>query len=312
VLGNHLLVGQSYDGATAVATVYDHTIDFGEAGNFVQELSGTDPTSTVFGMSSVALEDGFAIGDADANGFAGRIYIFKEAGGPSVVQSGGTVTVTGSNDAGDNILVRIVNGSVQVLLDGNQLGPNFIASTVTNIIINAGDGDDVITSDSSNTIATEIHGGDGNDSITGGGGNDILFGEGDNDTVVASHGNDVAVGGDGNDSVFGGNGRDVLIGGTGSDSLEGENADDILVAGSTDHDASVVALGQIRTAWLAGTSYAVRVDALTAVWLNVNTVHDDGVVDSLTGGNGMDWFLVNEQDDMLGAVKKGEEIAPIV
>jgi Ca2+-binding RTX toxin-like protein len=220
------------------------------------------------------------------------------------VQSDGTVTVTGTNDAGDNILVGIVNGSVQVVFDGTPIG-SFTASTVTSIVINAGAGADTITSDSSNTIATEIHGGDGDDQITGGGGNDILFGEGDNDTLVARQGDDVAVGGDGNDELLGGNGRDVLIGGVGGDTIEGDNGDDILIAGETPHDADPIALASIRALWVADATYTARVNSLKDGLLASLT--DDEEPDELVGGTGQDWFLVvGGNDHIVGKTLKSE------
>ena len=314
VSGDYLLVGQVLDGAAVSASVYN-----ANTGAFDSTIAAPDGSSAYFANVTAPIDGGFAIGDALADGGTGLIYFFERdtvaPTGPTAEVAGGTLTVEGTGD-GESIGVAIVNGSVQVTVtSGNvtTLSASFPASSITGgIVINAGAGADAITSDSSNTFATEIHGGAGNDTITGGGGDDILFGEGDNDTLVARAGNDVAVGGEGSDAMSGGNGRDVLIGGNGTDDIEGENADDILVAGTTDHDANIANLQLIRTAWLAGTDYDTRVANLRGDLLAESKVHDDGVMDFLTGGNGQDWFLANDDDDILGALKNGEQVVEIV
>lgn len=100
---------------------------------------------------------------------------------------------------------------------------------LTTIVIDSGDGDDVITG--SDDFAELIDGDDGNDTITGNGGDD---------TIDAGDGNDLVTGGAGNDSILGGNGQDTIDGGAdadnidagdGQDSVDGGDGDDVINAG---------------------------------------------------------------------------------
>jgi large repetitive protein len=77
----------------------------------------------------------------------------------------------------------------------------------------------------------QVHGGDGNDSITGGTGDDHLKGFKGNDTLRGGHGDDTLDGGQGDDFLFGQNGNDLLLGGSGNDDLRGGAGNDILHGG---------------------------------------------------------------------------------
>lgn len=155
-------------------------------------------------------------------------------------------------------------------------------------------GNDTITIDSHLTLDHLIYGGDGADSISGGNGNGIQFG------------------GDGNDALSTGNGRDILIGGSGADTLKGGNDDDILSAGSTAYDAISPAnqapMCAIAEEWnRTDASYPTRMAHLTGITsggLNgsnvltasgaARTVLDDTSRDTVTGGLGLDWYLLNK------------------
>ncbi len=96
-------------------------------------------------------------------------------------------------------------------------------SALSTIVIDAGDGDDVITG--SDDFAEMIDGGDGNDVITGGGGSD---------TIDAGDGNDLVTGGAGLDSIFGGNGQDTIDGGAGNDNIDAGDGQDSVDGGTGD------------------------------------------------------------------------------
>src|SRR5262249_48641578 len=83
-------------------------------------------------------------------------------------------------------------------------------------------GNDQISLDETNGAlpASNLFGGDGNDTLTGGSGNDLLFGQAGNDTLRGKGGND---------QLFGGAGNDILIGGPGNDQVFGEAGDDRLI-----------------------------------------------------------------------------------
>jgi Ca2+-binding RTX toxin-like protein len=96
-------------------------------------------------------------------------------------------------------------------------------SALSTIVIDAGDGDDVITG--SDDFADSIDGGDGNDIITGGGGDD---------TLDAGDGNDLVTGGAGLDSILGGNGQDTINGGAGNDNIDAGDGQDLINGGTGD------------------------------------------------------------------------------
>jgi hypothetical protein len=107
----------------------------------------------------------------------------------------------------------------------------------------------------------------------------------------------VILGGDGNDTLFGGASRDILIGGPGADKLNGRDSDDILIGGSTAFDTDAIALAKLSREWTSNKSYAKRIRDLTvgggfngSLVLTRATIIDDGFRDTLTGGNGQDFF----------------------
>jgi Ca2+-binding RTX toxin-like protein len=96
-------------------------------------------------------------------------------------------------------------------------------SSLSTIVIDSGDGDDVITG--SDDFSEMIDGDDGNDTITGGGGDD---------TIDAGDGNDLVTGGAGLDSILGGNGQDIIDGGTGNDTIDAGDGQDSVLGGDGD------------------------------------------------------------------------------
>jgi hypothetical protein len=224
-----------------------------------------------------------------------------------VAELQGNDLYVGGTNAGETIEVRRDTGTgPRVYINGLLIGAfNFSGKAV----IFGGDGNDNLSVASDITNAAHIFGGSGDDTITGGGGDDMLFGESGNDLITARGGNDVAVGGADNDSIFGGKGRDVLIGGLGADYVDGDADDDILIASFTSHDANTADLASIRSTWTSGSSYAARVSALQAGPLSTASVSDDNAIDTVRGGSGQDWFLVQEDGtfrDILDDIKKTE------
>jgi Ca2+-binding RTX toxin-like protein len=94
-------------------------------------------------------------------------------------------------------------------------------SGVTKVIIHGTNGDDTIVLDKTTitSIAAEVYGYGGADTIITGGGNDTVYGGDGNDTIFTYGGNDV---------IHGGLGDDKLAGGIGNDSLYGDGGDDLL------------------------------------------------------------------------------------
>jgi Ca2+-binding RTX toxin-like protein len=156
----------------------------------------------------------------------------------------------------------------------------------------------------------------------------VVYGGAGNDIIRTGSGADIVIGGSGNDVISGNNGCDLLIGGADADSVTGNNAEDILIAGTTAYDADPAALNKVLAEWTSVRSYSDRIanirgtqtDAtIFAARLNGSiflraemtgaTVYDDGVADTLSGGNGSDWFLFNSDQgipDVINDLKKND------
>lgn len=158
--------------------------------------------------------------------------------------------------------------------------------------------------------------------LSGGGGDDILAG---------GSGPNVLLGGDGIDVLTGGSTRDIIIGGTGGDLLAGLDGDDLLIGGSTAFDADEAALSALQAEWLSARSYANRMANVRGIAnptfgarLNGGvflqggavgaTVFDDGVIDLLIGGSGVDGYFANRTVgalDLLLGLGPGEQVVDI-
>ncbi len=181
-------------------------------------------------------------------------------------------------------------GSIDGALDGGP-GDNTLSYShwTTNIVVNALIG-------SASSLGSVI----GSRLTT------ILGGAGD-DTLTAANRNMVLVGGDGSDILRSGSVRSILVGGRGADVLFGGNGDDLLIGGMTAHDQNDVALILLLKEWKSNVPYQTRLNHLRgtlAGGLNgefylrngtgeLDTLFDDGDVDQLTGGLGVDWFIAN-------------------
>lgn len=137
----------------------------------------------------------------------------------------------------------------------------------------------------------------------------LAYGNAGNDTIRTGNNNGILLGNAGNDTLVGGNARDLLIGGAGADELTGDNAGDILVAAATKYDATGVdalanrqALCEVMHTWQQGG----RASSL----LNAATVFDDLEVDVLSGGHGVDWFIV-DLNDVLSDRAKNEAVSDL-
>lgn len=219
----------------------------------------------------------------------------------------------------------------------NVLIGSFANAQFQRIVAFGGPGNDTIIADPCGAMPVELHGGEGDDTLIGGRSDSVLYGDGGNDQLHGKAGNDRLYGGDGDDVLFGDAGNDVLdggptgndvlvggkgsdqlvasddrsllIGGAGADTLLGGLAEDILIGGTTKFDENAAALLSVLAEWKrTGVSYDERVDHLTgktpgglngSVLLKSTTVKKDSATDSLTGGDGQDWFwaLANEISD---------------
>jgi hypothetical protein len=145
----------------------------------------------------------------------------------------GVVTVTGSDDAQD-VLVVWNDGAGHVVVSDNGNETVFDASTVTGVVMSGGamnDDLEVMNPDFFD-IPVTLNGGAGDDTLGGGNGNDVLCGDAGCDILFAGGGNDRVSGGDDNDYMDGSDGNDTLDGGNGDDVMGGGNGDDVMTGGA--------------------------------------------------------------------------------
>jgi Ca2+-binding RTX toxin-like protein len=142
----------------------------------------------------------------------------------------GVLSVAGT-EASDAIALRLRAGDpgtleVDVGSDGSA-DFSFDRARVTSIAVDARAGDDLVRIDDGNgaftdSIATTIDGGAGNDRIAGGKGAETLLGGDGNDSIDGNGGNDRAFMGSGDDTF-------VWDPGDGSDTVEGEDGSDTML-----------------------------------------------------------------------------------
>jgi hypothetical protein len=235
-------------------------------------------------------------------------YEFGPAVRASLVH--GNLVVTGT-PAADTISIDPVTGDptmVQVTGDGIVVGTFPVSGVTGYVIVKGMAGNDTISVSSSIQLPALLFGGGGNDTLTGGGGANVLDGGGGRDTLT------------------GGPGRNVLIGGTGADVLTGGSADDLLIGDQTTYDTPtsthVLALEAILAEWSrTDVDYVGRIDHLLGTtpgglngntFLNSTAVRNDSAKDTMTGGQGLDWFFASENDVLTDQNVGGTEIVTTI
>ncbi|MDB5351277.1 MAG: cya 2 [Planctomycetota bacterium] len=148
----------------------------------------------------------------------------------------------------------------------------FDLSTVTQVIIIGGRGDDRLAATDDVALPLRIEGGEGNDQLVGANGADTILGGPGNDLVSGGAGDDSLDGGTDNDTVMAGSGNDTLVGGTGNDLLDAATG-----AGATDRDSLVGGDGDDTLSGSPGN------DSLDGGYGRDNLQGNDGA-DLLTGG----------------------------
>lgn len=149
-----------------------------------------------------------------------------------------------------------------------------------------------------------VSGGEANDFIFGNLFDNVLSGHGGDDQIFGGAGADILLGGDGNDKLDGGADRNILIGGLGQDIVFGGTDEDILIGGSTKYDNKQFVLVIMLLEWKrTDLNYDQRITDLRVTGvqgglykLDSASVIDDGVVDKLKGGLGLDWFWATNID----------------
>ena len=312
--GNDVLVGGAGDDVVSGAEANDTLL--GGAGN--DSLFGNDGDDVLNGQAgNDSLHGGAGVDSVIWRGAGqGNDSLNGGDGSDAAIFEGSTSTNTlmiGQNSNGD---LTIIDGTAvatitdlvpELVINGNggndsiQIG-DISGSRLSTVIINGGDGDDVINASKAKLSQTnlllngdagvdvilgsnfkeQINGGDDNDHISANGGDDIINGGAGVDTISGGDGADVINGSDGNDIISGdaGNDRidggldnDVVDGGDGDDSIDGGEGDDVLI-GSQGSDSINGNLGSDSLAGGAGD-------------------------DSLDGGRGNDTINGNSGNDLI-------------
>ena len=217
-------------------------------------LCGNGGNDTLLGGSGADTLKG-GDGNDSLDGQGGPDVVDGEAGDDTIVSGGGSGNDTVTNTSGaDGVVVTFGPGADNITItqtaiptDGTfgllQISNGFskvtIASSVSQVTVNGGAGNDTVTVGDLDTVCRAslvVQGDDGNDFLsalnakTG----DIrlrMEGGAGNDTLIGGLGGDTLVGDAGTDRIKGGDGNDQLEGGTGADSINGENGNDTLLGG---------------------------------------------------------------------------------
>jgi subtilisin-like proprotein convertase family protein len=200
-------------------------------------------------------------------------------------------TISDTNGGIDWLNFAAISDAVSVsLLSGSTFYVGGISwgnlSAGLDVIENAitGDGNDTITG---NSLANELFGMRGDDTLYGGGGND---------TLVGGAGTDKLFGGTGTDTLVGGTGNDIIIGGTRFDTVDySADAQGVTIIGSSATGAGIGndSLFQIEN-FLGGAGN----DAITGNSVRNTLTGNDGN-DTLDGGAGNDILFGGTGTDTL-------------
>jgi len=214
------------------------------------KIEGEDGNDTLYGGK----------GNDSLNGGAGQDHLDGGAGNDIYYVDHAGDTVEEGDDGGNDKINSSINLQLPAHVEnlslistadngeGNFLD-NLIEGSSASIAyeLHGNDGDDTLEGnnngdllygDAGNDIlrgydgTDTLYGGSGNDELEGGDGNDKLFGDADNDFLYGNKGQDDLFGGDGNDVLEGGDGDDLLEGGKGDDTLKGGNGTDEMYGGS--------------------------------------------------------------------------------
>ena len=122
-----------------------------------------------------------------------------------------TILAGGGNDLVDLTSRAFAYGDV--LIEGGD-GNDIIWSSAGNDVLRGGAGNDIINAGAGDDL---VSGDGGNDELNGWLGNDVVEGEAGNDKLYDAFGANLLNGRGGNDDLFDGAGNSLMIGGTGSD-----------------------------------------------------------------------------------------------
>ncbi|NEQ36297.1 MAG: hypothetical protein F6K40_08385 [Okeania sp. SIO3I5] len=205
-----------------------------------------------------------------------------------------------TEDAAENFTIRQEGGNIIVSSFGNTQ----TYEDVTSIVVESGDGDDVLVFDNV-SVPVEIDAGPGNDfvdfrgsdssnvTVIGGLGDDTVHGGGGSDSLLGGKGTDHITGGGGEDFVDGGEGADILSGDSGNpgqDTIYGGDGDDTIGGGGNTDYIDAGAGNDI----IWGDSSYDEIDTRT------NAPAGTEAADTIVGGEGKDTIYGEGGTDLIG------------
>ncbi|MFO0945674.1 MAG: hypothetical protein U1D30_06980 [Planctomycetota bacterium] len=217
-----------------------------EGANLSIHVHGNPLDLLQFNLSGTEWDDTFA--------FDGTTLRFTGVGSwlsaPITFSGVGEISLVGGVGDDSVSFVGGASGDIWVLNDltlTSSILPTIVLAGMETLSINGGEGDDDIdASEASTSLALELYGGAGADTIGGGIANDYVEGGAGNDSIAGGGGTDTLDGGVGDDILesgpagsanllLGGDGNDLLVGSGGDDdTLDGEAGDDTLDGGAGD------------------------------------------------------------------------------
>lgn len=309
--GDDLIQGDSADG------VFDHADDTLVGGLGNDTLMGGDGAATPWGGDVAAYRDA-------AEGLTLTI-----TQGSVATSRGDTDLLSGMEGIQGGNFNDTISGDGDYWRDGGG-GNDFILGGTRPDSLRGGSGADTLNGAGDNDHILgdagpdHLLGANGDDVLSGGLGQDKLFGDAGRDTLLGEGGDDILSGGNDSefDSLSGGTGNDTLNGGGGGDYMHGDAGNDRLI-GDTGNDTLYagsgldVLMGGLGNDALSGDEFTLATDpnANGPMIINNNVMDggagDDllvvghtsggGGADTLTGGDGLDDFLIRLDRDISGA-----------
>jgi Ca2+-binding RTX toxin-like protein len=248
-------------------------------------------------------------GYAQLNGSTVNVYGSSQVDTITVTDSGPLeFIVNGASSQFDSMQVTAINifaygGNDTVLINSLTSGKT--------VQVYGGGGNDTLRVDGSVTSGVMLNGGDGNDVLVGGSGNDVLIGGAGNDWLEGGDGSDTLIGGAGNDvyafRVAVGNQIDTIVelAGEGTDTLSFATLTTSVTVNLTSDTALATMAQRIVKVGSAGPSANIENvfggsanDVITGNASN-NSLYGNGGNDTLNGGDGNDYLDGGDGNDLL-------------
>ena len=209
------------NGDTVYANGGNDTINGGQGNDFIYGGSGNDTVNAGHGNDIVTGGTG---NDYLDGSWGSDTYIYNRGDGLDTISDsdGQNILKFGADISFDDLTFRNDNGSLRILINGNEnqgiICKNFFTNDnykINRIVFNDGTmypvsatGLTLVQKESSETVTDTVY-------------NDTIYGNNGDDTITCGDGNDVIYGGSGHDAINAGNGEDTIIGGKGDDALNG-------------------------------------------------------------------------------------------